>query len=25
LLVAGVMWSVRVHALDAAENAHPGD
>jgi drug/metabolite transporter (DMT)-like permease len=25
LLVVGVMWSVRVHALDAAENAHPGD
>ena len=25
LLVAGVMWSVRVHARDAAENTHPGD
>jgi drug/metabolite transporter (DMT)-like permease len=25
LLAAGVMWSVRVHALDATGNAHPGD
>ena len=25
LLVAGVMWSVKVHAHDAAENPHPGD
>jgi drug/metabolite transporter (DMT)-like permease len=25
LLVVGVMWSVRVHALDAALDAHPGD
>ena len=25
LLVAGVMWSMRVHALDAAGDAHAGD